>query len=211
MTRGIKAKARGFGPDRETILDLETPGFVVDQRDDQGAAVVRFSDEMDTVESERVWLLSMQPESGRRPGRFRFGRPARDDVTAVFQRYDDADLETVSAEVALAGALRARDPFWIWIAIGAAAVLYFVWLFFTRPGRRASGHAREELRMPTKVTPFSVLALLQQIAHRPELAPAHRVELEADMRRIEARHFGRDHDAALDLERIATDWLRRAG
>ncbi|MEZ6035858.1 MAG: hypothetical protein R3F29_00155 [Planctomycetota bacterium] len=211
VTLEIKAKGKGLVPELEQFLALETPGFVVDKRDDQGASVVRFAEDQKSVESERVWLLSLKPESqSTLPGNFRFGRPSIDGVKATYQRYNDADLETVPAEVALSGLLRADDPLWVWFVLGAAAVLYLVWFVVAKPSGNAVERVDRELRMPEQVTPFSVLGLLQRIAVRATLDDSQRQRLQADIRRIEEAHFGRADDGALDLGGIASEWLRRA-
>ena len=69
------------------------------------------------------------------------------------------------------------------------------------------------LRMPETVTPFSVLALLHQVGQRGGLPDDQQAQLESDMHRIEAGHFGKgaDGDADVDLEAIARHWLTRAG
>jgi len=211
VTLEIKAKCTGLVPDLDEFLALETPGFRVAKRDDQGAAVMRFADDGERVESERVWLLSLEPEGeGRQPGNFRFAAPIRDGVTAVYQRYDDADLETVDAEVALRRRLVADAPWWAWLLLGLAVVGYLLWFFFAPSGHATVEERDNVLRMPQHVTPFTVLALLQAIAGRRDFGDAQRAELEGDIRRIEAAHFGRGDASDLDLEKIAQGWLRRA-
>ena len=214
VTLEIKAKSEGLVPDLEEFLELDTPGFRVAKMDDQGAAVVRFAPDQDTVESERIWLLALEPEdAGTRPGSFRFGAPKRDDITATFQRYDDADLETVSAEIALRRGPIGTNPWWAWLLLGAGAVLYLVWFFFAKPADAPKDDDEAGLRMPEKVTPFTVLALLHQVRARNALAESQRDALEADMRRIEADHFGKQADARgadVDLEKIARHWLSKA-
>ena len=64
--------------------------------------------------------------------------------------------------------------------------------------------------MPEQVTPFTVLALLQRIGRRAELAGDLQQQLDADIRRIESSHFGRQEDGELDLDAVAREWLRRA-
>ena len=210
ITLEIKAKSKGLVPDLDAFLDLDTPGFVVTKSDDQGAAVVRFADDQERIESERVWLLQMKPEeSGSLPS-FRFAEPNRDGVTAVYQRYDDADLETVSAVVALRTGPPGSDPIWAWVLVALAFVGYLVWFFFAPERRSVVVDEDDVLRMPQQLTPFAVLALLQKIASRNELIEEHRQQLEGDMRRIEACHFGRGSDDQLDLGEIADQWLRRA-
>jgi hypothetical protein len=208
----IKASAKGLVPDLEAVLDVDAPGFRTDKRDDQGAAVVRFTDEQQTVESERVWLLSLVPESeGARPKSFVFGRPKVDDIDVVYQRYDDADLETVNAKVALAGGYGSGNPVWAWFLVAAAAVGAGVWFFFTRPRGGGTKQAEPLLRMPSHLTPFTVLEVLYRAEAHATLDDASRQQLRATIERIEACHFGRADDPTLDLEATAAEWIRRAG
>ena len=214
VTLEIKAKSEGLVPDLDAILELETPGFKVSKMDDQGAAVVRFSPDQDTVESERVWLIALEPEqAGASPGSFRFGAPKLEDMTTTYQRYDDADLETVSAQIALRRGPVGSNPWWAWVLLGAGAVLYLVWFLFAKPSDSDLAEGTGALRMPETVTPFSVLALLHQVGQRGGLPDDQQAQLESDMHRIEAGHFGKgaDGDADVDLEAIARHWLTRAG
>lgn len=217
VTLEIKAKSEGLVPDLDDILELKTPGFKVTKMDDQGAAVMRFAPDQDAVESERVWLIALEPESdGATPGSFRFGTPKLEDMKTTYQRYDDADLETVSAEIALRRGPVGSNPWWAWLLLAAGSVLYLVWFFFAKPADGTVMVDEQALRLPETVTPFSVLALLHQIRARSDLVDSQLELLEADMRRIEAGHFGKaaeegEPDDGADLEKIARHWLSKAG
>lgn len=211
VTLEVKAKATGLVPDLESILQLDLPGFVVAKRDDQGASVTKFREDQDGIESERVWLLALKPaDEDARPRQFVFGKPKVDGMKAVYQRYDDADLATVNPEIALGHALRGGNPTWAWVLLGFAFVAYLGWFFFSKPAAGSGPGAGSVLAMPKHVTPFTVLSLLQQVAARGRLDGAGRAALAADIERIEACHFGRVQDPALDLAAIAQNWLTRA-
>ncbi|MCA8976766.1 MAG: hypothetical protein KDC98_18735, partial [Planctomycetes bacterium] len=212
VTLEIKAKALGLVPDLDELLELSLPGFRIDKRDDQGSTVNKFAEDQDRVEAERIWLLSLVPDDGEaKPGSFRFGRPRSDDITAVYQRYSDADLETVDAEIALSGGGDQGVPTWFWFAFAAALVLYTIWFFAVKPGGRAGTARATLLHMPSTVTPFSILVLLREIEAKAALSEADRGQLRAAIGRVEACHFGRDDDPTLDIEALAREWLRRAG
>jgi hypothetical protein len=212
VTLEIKATATGLVPGLETVLDVAAPGFRVDKRDDQGASVVRFTEEQQSIESERVWLLSMVPEQdGARPDSFVFGKPKQEGIDVVYQRYNDADLETVSSSVALAGAHGSKNPMWAWFLVAAAAIGYGVWFFAARR-RSGDGVVVEQLlRMPAHVTPFTVLEVLYRAEAHGRLDDAARQQLRTAIERIEACHFGRAADPTLDLAATAAEWIRRAG
>jgi hypothetical protein len=182
--------------------------------DDQGAAVVRFAPDQDAVESERVWLIALEPEeSGARPDSFRFGRPKLADMTTTYQRYDDADLETVPAQIALRTGPVGRNPWWSWVLICMGAVLYAVWFLFAKPSEDDGEDASGALQLPETLTPFSVLALLHQVRTLGGLPDDQLAQLDDDVRRIEASHFGKAEgdDDEVDLAAIARHWLSRAG
>jgi len=211
VTLEIKAKSEGLVPDLDEVLALDPPGFEVSKMDDQGAAVVRFSPDQDAIESERVWLVALEPEEGNAaPGSFRFATPKIEAMKTTFQRYDDADLETVTAEIALRRGLAGSDPWWAWLLLGAGVLLYLVWFLFSKPAE-AAAVVDGALKMPETITPFSVLALLHQVRARADLSAERLAELDADAHRIEAGHFGKDGGGDdVDLEAVARRWLGAA-
>jgi hypothetical protein len=210
ITLEIKAKGKGMVPDLEAFLDLKTPGLVIRKSDDQGASVMRFSDDQDAIESERVWLLAMEPEDGQAaPSNFRFGEPVIEGVSAVYQRYNDADLETVSAEVALRRVLIANNPAWAWVLLALAIVLYLAW-FFYKGSSSTPTSGEGVLRMPEQLTAFSVIALLERVRDQKRLEGAQQDDLDADIRRIESGHFSKQDSEELDLQQIARHWLSKA-
>ncbi len=211
----VKAKSEGLVPDLEEILEIKAPGFRVRKTDDQGAAVVRFSPDQDAIESERVWLVALEPEDGNStPGSFRFGAPKLEEMTTTYQRYDDADLETVSAQIALRRGPMGANPWWAWILLGACALLYLAWFFFAKPADADAVERVSGPRMPEKVTPFTVLALLEAIRADGRLGAEQHAQLDADALTIEAAHFGKGAEAgasaAVDLDGIARRWLGAA-
>jgi hypothetical protein len=208
VTLEIKATAKGLVPDLETILQLDTPGFTVSKRDDQGASVTRFADDQSGIVSERVFLLSLTPaDEGGRPASFVFGKPRDADTKAVFQRYNDHDLETVSPEVALTGHYGGNSLTWLWVLLVVGVLAAGAWFLF-RPAR-ADLSDQSGLHMPKQINPFTVLGLLQQVAARTSLDEAQQQILRADIARIEQCHFGRAEDPNLDLAAVAQTWLRR--
>ena len=209
ITLEIKARAVGLVPDLDTILQLDLPGFAIEKQDDQGASVNKFSEEHDGIESERIWLLALKAKDGdNKPGSFVFGKPRDASFGALYQRYDDADLATVSPEVALSGRRPGGPPIWAWVLIAFGFLAYMGWFFLARAAS-GTGAPKGVLQLPKHVTPFTVLALLQEVGRRARLDDDAKQELAADQARIEACHFGRATDPTLDLTTVATRWLMR--
>ncbi len=101
----IKAAARGLVPDLDQLVSLDQPGFEREKIDDQGVSVTKFDQESPAtvINSERTWLVTYHaaPGQAKPPGMFRFASAKIDDAEQVFQRYVDADLAKVGAEVPL--------------------------------------------------------------------------------------------------------------
>ena len=148
------------------------------------------------------------------PGSFRFGAPKLEDMATTYQRYDDADLETVTAEIALRRGPMGSNPWWAWILVGAGLALYLAWFFFAKPAEGDAAERDGGLRMPEKVTPFTVLALLEAVRASARLGDEQRAQLDADAHAVEAGHFGKGaQDGAapdVDLDGIARRWLAAA-
>ena len=211
VTLEVKASAQGLVPSLDQVLQIATPGLVVQKTDDQGNAVVKFAEDQDTVETERVWTLTLVPESeGAHPNSFVFGKPRAEGTSVVYQRYNDADLETVPAEIALSGGRGGKSPLWLWFLIGGAFVGYGVW-FFVAQNRRAVAAPPPLLRLPQRVTPFTVLDLLNKVRSRKQLDPQTEAQLGAAIERVQAAYFGKATDPTLDLKAIAEEWVQRVG
>lgn len=210
ITLEIKASAVGLVPDLDELVELDLPGFRIAKREDQGASVVKFAEDQETVASERVWLLSLEPADGESlPRTFRFGAAKSDDIKVVYQRYDDADLATVARDIQL-GARGGMTPWWFWLVFTGALGAFFAWFFLSKPGGRGGAVAVATLQLPATINAFSVLRLLVEVRKSPRLDAAAKAALDADVARIERVHFGRDEDPGLDLAALAKDWLRRA-
>lgn len=211
ITLEVKATATGLVPELDEFLDLDVPGFRVDKSDDQGASVVKFTEEQDSVQTERSWLLTLVPAGeGALPPRFVFGKPSLDGITATYQRYDDADLATVAPEIALLRGHGNPNPAWAWVLVGVAACAFLLWFLLWPIGGRGAEAPAALLHMPARITPFTVLGLLHEVGKSGKLDAAKRRELALAIDRVEQVHFGRAADPALDLKRLAEEWLRAA-
>ena len=211
VTLEIKATAKGLVPDLDQFLAVEAPGFKIDKSEDQGSSVTKFAEDQDGVESERSWLIALKPaEEGTQPRRFVFGKPKLDEVKVTYQRYNDADLETVDPDIALAGGFGSGNPTWAWVLVGVAGFVYLLWFFLWVPGGGSAVRQGVVLAMPKHLTPFTVLGLLRQIDTQVRLEADAKQQLGQAIRRIEECHFGRAADPSLDLKAVAEEWLRRA-
>jgi len=133
------------------------------------------------------------------------------DDALVYQRFVDADLESVERSISLEQQYGETTNPWIWWIVGGAlACVALLGLVFAMiPGERVERKARYEV--PEDVTPFTVLGLLKDIEANNGLGPKRKDELSTSINRIEKYYFGEPNgDDEPKLQEIATRWVRQA-
>jgi len=195
---GLEIKATGLGllPELEELLDLSLPGYRVEKKPGTGLSLMRVEAGGDAVMpvTERTVVLLLTAAPGTEaPRTFRFPGARRAGVTNVFKRYADADLEGVKAEVPVAGLKAARGLGWGWgVGVGVAGVLGAgLWGLRRRSETETLAAPRHPL--PEACTPFTTLRYLRRIRGDASVAwtPERMRELDAEIRGLEARYFGR--------------------
>lgn len=211
----VKATGRGLVPGLDELLEVKSPGVEVAGVEDQGLSVSRFDPESDetAVVSERSWLVNLKAvgEPGQGPKEFRFSQPKPEGAEVVYQRYVDADLQAVPAEVALEGAYGEPSyKAWVPWAVGAPVGLALLGLAWWRWRPRGVVEKVETFRVPDPLTPFSVLGLLRDIEHRDGLNDRQRGELAGAIAGLESHYFAGSNGGEPDLRSIAESWVSRA-
>ena len=211
----VKATALGLVPGLDQLIDLAPDGFDVTGVDDQGVSVSKFDDEGEGVGvvSDRTWMVSLEAQEGLEelPATFAFGTPRVETTETVYQRYVDADLESVEAVVDLNERYGERSfgsavPWAIGLSLlTVALVAGFVLM---RGGRGPTG-TDEGLRMPDRLSPFTVIGLLREIEVNNGVSPSERSELQANIAELERSYFRDEAEAGPELEELARTWLKR--
>ncbi len=208
----VKATGLGLVPSLEEVVAVEQEGFDITKTDDQGVSVARFDpdSEQNVVVSERTWLVTLKAKPGQQaPREFRFAAAKSPAVEMTYQRYEDADLKTAEAVVALDREYGAASRAWLWIVGGSVLALVAIgvalWLLFRRAPVLAA-----RLALPTNLTPFSVMALLQHIGANNGLGDQQQAELRHSLQVLERQYFADDGSGSMDLRKVAEDWLRKA-
>ena len=209
----VQASALGLVPSLETFLDLAPEGFDIVSTDDQGVSVAKFDEEGEDVAvvSERVWTVQMQAKEDLKelPKEFQFGTPLVETVEIDYQRYDDADLESVAAVISLDERYGETSvsflPWIVALLIGAGASIGFVQY---RKLKKRVVHTGP-FTMPKSVSAFTVIGLLEQIGARNGLKGPEREELRGQIRELEGHYFKEGDSDAPDLKRIAESWIQR--
>lgn len=208
----VKAKAVGLIPDLDSVVDLGPTEFDISNVEDQGVSVSSFDDAQRRVVSERTWMVSLTAKEGlaARPTTFEFAATRIDDAKMVYQRYADADLIT-SQRVANLKEQYGEPGFpWMWVTIPLLVIGIVVTFLVISRGRPDSSPDAASLRLPSDITPFSVLGLLRDIEQNNGFTDERRSELGTAITEVEQHYFGETGDAAPDLRGIAEHWVRRA-
>lgn len=211
----IRATSRGLAPELDQLLELNSPGFSVDKIDDRGVAVLEFDKDSpdNAIRSERQWMVSLVAAAtpdGKRPTAFKFGAAKLPVKEAVYQRYVDADLKSVPAEVSLEARYGKPSRKWmIWPVLGVVAVVIAgiaLW-------RGLAGHqTAPDLRfaLPSNLTPFTALGFLKDLDANAGFDDANRRQLADSISAIEQHYFQAALPSPPDVESIANRWLQVA-
>ncbi|MAB79698.1 MAG: hypothetical protein CMJ89_10145 [Planctomycetes bacterium] len=210
----VQASALGLVPDLEAFLDLGSEGFEIVSAEDQGVSVAKFDEEGEEVAivSERIWSIAMEAKEGltELPKEFRFGRPLVEEVEVDYQRYDDADLQSVAAVISLEEIYGERSisilPWFF--ALLAVAGVSFGWVRLRRVRKVVAPSG--PFRMPDSVSAFTVIGLLEQIDAKNGLNRPQREELRSQIDELEGFYFREGGGETPDLRRIAESWIGRA-
>ncbi len=209
----VKATGLGLVGELDSLLDLKPEGFAIVKTQDQGVSVAKFDQdsEQNAVVSERLWLVTLQAKPGQPPRAFRFASAKPDGVEMTYQRYQDADLATVSDVVSLEREYARPDRTWLWLtlaaAVGVLALLGSALYLLLRP-RPVAALA---FALPEHLTPFTVTGLLQRIRHEGRLTETEQTELGRTIQLLEQHYFaGATHgNGAVNLRDLAEAWVLR--
>jgi hypothetical protein len=214
----VKTTALGLIGELDQVLDFKPDGFDIVKTDDQGLSVARFDPdaEQNTIVSERTWMITLKAKADQAPAKtFHFGAAQEQPAEMNYHRYQDADLATVTPEVSLEERYGGRNPLWLWLsALGTAVVVGGVAIVLILLTRKAETKAERRWHLPSRLTPFTVLALLKQLQADNHLSASQQEELRQSIAQIE-RHFFAVHSNGSvqgepDLRGLAEQWLERA-
>lgn len=219
----IKAVGVGLIPELEDLCDVNPGGFEVTKTEDLGVAVKKFEDdtERNAVVTERVWTLTLKGRDGQAelPKSFTFASvklPTKEKDGILYQRYNDADLAAVEQTVSLEaqyGKQTLAASAWMHTGVLVAGVLMVVVaVILIRTNVRPQA-TNDGPRLPERLTPFTVAALLREIRDSAPLNDRQRTELNGDLEEVERHYFSDETngDVKPDLRRVAERWAVAAG
>ncbi len=212
----VAARSHGLVPDFDTLVELAPEGFDVVSVEDQGVSVAEFDEEVEepVILSERIWMIEMRAKEDltELPETFEFARAKVATAEVDYQRYVDADLESVEPVISLEARYgeTSKAPMALFALFGALALgCGFVGVNAWK--KRAVG-PRDERRfaLPDELTPFTVIGFLRDIEGKNGISKAQRADLLAHIRRVETYYFEENDAEQPDLESIAKTWHQRA-
>ena len=214
----VKATGQGLVSDLDQWMEFEPDEFDVVNTEDQGVSVSRFDPdaEQNVILSERIWMVTLHAKQGlsEHPKTFQFATAKPNiadylhDVT--FQRYIDADLESVDSSIQLEEQYGEVSRAWVGWTVGGVIGLLSLLALMIRMSPPVLHESEKRFQVPEKVTPFTVLGLLKDIAQNNGLNDRRRQELSGSINRIEKYYFeGRQEAEEPNIHEIAEEWVRR--
>ncbi|QDU56534.1 hypothetical protein [Aeoliella mucimassa] len=211
----VKAVAQGLVPDLDELLSIEPEGFEVTEVKDEGLSISQFDPDSpsNVILSERSWLVNMETKEDlpTPPTSFEFAEPKLEVTEAIYQRYDDADLLAVDSVIELESqyASTASTPWW-WYAGPIVVILGVIALIVAFSSRQPIEVTQNEFAMPERITPFSVIGLLDRIESRNGIDAKQLQELRQSRQGIEQYYFEEEAGEKPDLVGIARTWSQQA-
>ncbi|WP_425400767.1 hypothetical protein [Aeoliella sp.] len=211
----VKASSQGLVPELDELLAVEPEQFHVVEVEDEGLSVSRFDPDSpkNLILSERTWLVSMQAKEGLSapPEKFEFAEPKVEVTESLYQRYDDADLLAVEPVIDLEATYASEGPSkWWWIGGVGLLVLLAIGAIVALAQGQPEVAANNEFAVPDRITPFTVLGLLDRIESRNGIDDKKRQELRQSRSLIEQFYFEEGDAPEPNLEEIAQSWSRQA-
>ena len=213
----VKATARGLVPPIDKVVDVENSKFDIAEIEDQSVSISRFDEEADgnVVLSERSWLVHMKVKSGQTklPKDFAFPKPTGSVVENVYQRYVDADLETVESKIELEekyGEVSYAQQ--IYAALGIAGIFLVGFGLFWLLSRPKADPRRNRIEIAENASPFAAISMLQDIHRNNGLSSKQKKDLGKSIDRLESYYFGGQSNGRQnrepDLKAIVRKWSR---
>ncbi len=210
----IRVQGRGLMPRLEELVDVKVPGFKQTDVEGGDLAITQFDKEAGetTINSERVWLMTLEADDAETPPQtFHFVEARVPVKETVYQRFEDADLVAVKQDVSLVSRYNRAQYGWLWAPALLAVVVVAGGFAFIRAARGRRREVRGRFHVPAEVTPFTVLGLLRDIQQNDGLASADKQELIASIDRLERHYFQAPEPHEPDLHAIAATWVTRTG
>ncbi len=208
----IKAIGLGLIPDLESLVNLKPAGFDIKQTDDPGVSVAKFDPDSaePAIVSERTFTVALEAQSGKQPKNFSFAEAKQAGAKMVYQRFQDADLISVTDKIDLEEQYGKASMAWIGWAIAGACVSVIAIVGLVLLLSRKPQKAEPRFVLPADLTPFSVLTLLERIQRENGLASPQQAELAKSIDELQDRYFKSTGTRSMDLKELAQSWISRA-
>lgn len=211
----VSASARGLVPDLDEMFDMDLGEFFVSDEEERSLLVSKFDETAEeiAVRSERTWTLTLNANKdlSSLPDTFEFPEPSVE-ARSIFQRYVDADLESVEPLVALEATYGEVDKSWAWWVLGGVLLVSVLGFLLGRAARPEVVVEQASIEAPSELTAFTVLGFLRQVQQLGSLQDNERRAIQEDIVRLETGYFGADESAPKpELRELTGRWKLRVG
>ncbi|MBL8823771.1 MAG: hypothetical protein JNJ77_14375 [Planctomycetia bacterium] len=211
----VKATGLGLVPPIPQLLDIRPAGFEIAKLDDQGVAIAKFSEDQGpiAIQSDRTALVTLVAHEGQAaPKTFQFGKPLVENAEVIYQRYNDADLVSVTQSIELDqkyGNKSMAGTIWLIGSLLATLLTLGVIIYLIRRKRPVTV---DDNLLPEHMTAFTVHQYLDRLRSAKHLPPALKEQLETEIASIERDYFSaeRNGHAPADLRQLALKWMNKA-
>jgi hypothetical protein len=156
-------------------------------------------------------MLTFEAKPDHVPHKFHFGEAKTDVAEMTYQRYQDADLITASAEVDLEASYGRPSYAWLWWVGGAVLIIFaglVSMLYFAM--RKPTKNKEVRWQLPERLNAFTVMGVLQRIQETNNLSEPEKGELRETIARLERHYFAGQENGPVDLRSIAEIWVNKA-
>ncbi|HIG26610.1 MAG TPA: hypothetical protein EYQ50_01975 [Verrucomicrobiales bacterium] len=211
----IKATGDGLIPPLDEIAALEFEGFDVTKEEDQGVSIFQMNaeSEKNAAVSERLWVVELRNKADQKslPEEFEFPEISHETSEVIYQRYEDADLVEVSAQINLLE--KYGEPGFPWsmvFSLFAALIVSGGFYVTLKNSNVAPEDTTTRFQVPEKIDAFSVIGLLEKIREECSLDEKQSRELGLTLNNMEKKFFGPTKTRSkVDLREIAEEWVKK--
>jgi hypothetical protein len=177
------------------LIKLPIEGFEIASTDDRELQV----DELDARTddgapiSTHEWRLVLEPKSENPPETFTFPEvlanlSTKDDGGLTLQKYEDVDLVTVEQTTPIQGGSSKSPPYLLLLALVVLLLCISAYFLFFK--KREDIVIQNGPKLPTTLTPVSLLAFLEGLHRDTQISKEARVKIQKSIKSLKDRSFG---------------------
>ncbi len=218
LTLTVRASGHGLVPDLANLLDSTGDNRFNAEVQDSALRIRDLATQAPTIVpiTERRWEIRLTPEAGAgQPNRYSFPKFHTEPESVDYKEWRNGRQIRVAPDRIVSGVplvSRSYMPAFL-VTMGLIIIGFAIWLLTKRGSLLWTG-SRKHYRLPSPVTPYTVLTLLRQLESDPKVTfgKEERAELEQTIRLLEDHYFSSERQGegnGVDLDYTARQWIQR--